>query len=496
MRILLIAAAVAAFHQTPPTRHSHLRAADDDLDEDLSPEEQAKFAAQAPSEADTAALFSQLKEQFAAIEGSTYGGARDEDYDEEPTIEAELNQQMGRLSKDDQRDVDRAALDATFERAKEDFTTYVEKMKEDDLAVTNIKRAEMVAEMAAEARAFETQMDKLLRENNIDPRGPLQEFDENVIVTLDDVLAAPLITPDVPDSTAVRVCGARGGALQEQVVQELQKLGVEDVSIGDARPGATGTLVLVDAGEAEAKRLVETARPRRVVIASRHGVTRAGEFAFLFRKGALDSARGVEGAAKLALQKLDAGGASVVVRLGDGKGASGDAAVEVGDVLDEATSNDVAAAALARCCLDARVANTTLSVAGLQSPADAVWGDLLLKAAGPELLRRPVRAAEGELVTWIREWATLWTGSGDNSRRLTTPVDVVPTARGAELVFVDKRAPKRAKAGGVLLVVEPMHGVRVRAVRGAYSEGIAVKSMSEELILARLKEDLAGSFGE
>ena len=285
--------------------------------------------------------------------------------------------------------MDRAALEATFERAKEDFKSTVEKMKEDDLAVTNIKRAELEEEMAAEARAFETRMDALAREAGVDPRGPLPEFDEDVIVTLDDVLAEPAPVSNIPVSNAVRVCGAKGGALQELVVDEL-KLGVEEVSVGDAKRGNTGTLVLVDAGEAEAKRLVETARPRRVVVASRQGVTRSGEFAFLFRKGALDGARGVEGAAKLALQKIGEGGECVVVRLGEAKGASGEAVVEVGDALDEATSTDVAAAALARCCLDARVANATIAVSGADASVD--WSDLLLKADGPELLRRPRRA--------------------------------------------------------------------------------------------------------
>ena len=218
MRILLFLAAAAAF-QPPPTQHgSRLNAAKGDLDDDLSPEDMAKFAAQAPSENEQAALFAQLKEQFAAIEGSTYGGARDEDYFEEEednnTLEAELRKAGGRLSKQDQRDVDRAALEATFERAKEDFKSTVEKMKEDDLAVTNIKRAELEEEMAAEARAFETRMDALAREAGVDPRGPLPEFDEDVIVTLDDVLAEPARVQEMPISSAVRVCGARGGARQ------------------------------------------------------------------------------------------------------------------------------------------------------------------------------------------------------------------------------------------------------------------------------------------
>ena len=101
MRILLCLAAVSAFHPTPPARHCTRRAAKGDLDDDLSPEDMAKFAAQAPSDSEQAALFAQLKEQFAAIEGSTYGGARDEDYfeeEEENTLEAELRKAGGRLS--------------------------------------------------------------------------------------------------------------------------------------------------------------------------------------------------------------------------------------------------------------------------------------------------------------------------------------------------------------------------------------------------------------
>jgi hypothetical protein len=215
MRILLFLASAAAFQQTPPARHCTRRAAKGDLDDDLSPEDMAKFAAQAPSDQEQAALFQQLKEQFAAIEGSTYGGARDEDYfeeEEENTLEKELRKAGGRLSKQDQRDVDRAALEATFERAKEDFKSTVEKMKEDDLAVTNIKRAELEEEMAAEARAFETRMDALAREAGVDPRGPLPEFDEDVIVTLDDVLAEPAPVSNVPRRSASRLPKSRSSS--------------------------------------------------------------------------------------------------------------------------------------------------------------------------------------------------------------------------------------------------------------------------------------------
>ena len=246
-RIFLIAAAAAAFHATPPAQHSsHLiRAAKGDLDDDLSPEDMAKFAAQAPSDQEQAALFQQLKEQFAAIEGSTYGGARDEDYfeeEEENTLESELRKRRAVV---EARSSGTSTARPSRRRSsgpRRISRSTVEKMKEDDLAVTNIKRAELEEEMAAEARAFETRMDALAREAGVDPRGPLPEFDEDVIVTLDDVLAEPAPVSNIPVSNAVRVCGAKGGALQELVVDELKKLGVEEVSVGDAKRGNTGTL--------------------------------------------------------------------------------------------------------------------------------------------------------------------------------------------------------------------------------------------------------------
>ena len=49
---------------------------------------------------------------------------------------------------------------------------------------------------------------------------------------------------------------------------------------------------------------------------SAQGVTRAGEFAFLLRRGTLEKAGATEGAAKLALAKLARGGEAVVVRAG------------------------------------------------------------------------------------------------------------------------------------------------------------------------------------
>ena len=191
--------------------------------------------------------------------------------------------------------------------------------------------------------------------------------------------------------------------------------------------------------------------------------------------------------------------AQVVVRAGAAAGAAGPAVVEVGDGLDAPTAPDLVAACLAKCCASPDVANATVTVSGASACSDGRWGDLLLKAKGPELARLDVDAPLDDVVLWAREWATLWRGDGAK-RRLTTPVDVFADDAGADLLFDDKRAPKRAKAGGVLLraerpTIDGAAATRLRAVRADYSDGVAVKQMSEDEIILRLKADFEKTFG-
>ena len=72
-------------------------------------------------------------------------------------------------------------------------------------------------------------------------------------------------------------------------------------------------------------------------------------------------------------------------------------------------------------------------------------------------------------------------------------------AREAALLDVVGRAGAQLEASvGAAAAAGYAHALatrEVRAVRGAYSEGIAVKAMSEDLILARLDEDLSRTFG-
>jgi len=482
-----------------------LAAPTDDFGEKLTGDDLAKAAAEARAiEANEDALFASLKESFAALEGSTFGGAPDAAFaDEAPaTPEAELRAAASRMSSADRKDVDRAAIEAIFDRATTEFEDTVSKLREEDEAVGRIAAQELADEMAAEARAFETRMDSLVRASGVDPlkgtAGALADFDDDVLITMDSAVRAPpepAAAAPRERTNGFRVAGAAGDAdLQDQVRRALEGLGMADT---DKSPDA---LVLVGSSEAEAKRLVETLRPARVVVASRQGVTRSGELAFFLRRKALDAARGVEGAAKLALAKLGSAGEVVVVRLGEAKGAAGPAVLEVEDALDAPTSTEVAAEALARCCADPRVANATVAVSGAESPSAAAWADLLVKADGPELLRLPAEAAVGDLRAWAREWAQLWTGGGDAAARLTTPVDALDAPAGADLSFRDKRLPKRSLGGGVLLraeevVIDGVASRRLRAVRGPYSEGVAVKQMSEDLILQRLGVDFEKTFG-
>ena len=494
-RALVLAATIAfapARRARPPSR----RWSDggDEVD-DLSPEELERYAKTAPTPEEEADLFAMLKDKFSEFEGSTYGDYKKEDL-EEPlkpgSLESALRAEIGKLPKEEQVASDRRVLESIFDRGAEEFKETVEAMKEENAAIGKIAADELAADMAAEARAFETRMDDLTRAAGVDPSkladAGLDDYDDDVLVTMDSAggLKRRRAAPRPPAAAApkavepVLVAGAGGDAALEAA-------------------GEVGTLVLVGASDAEAKRLVETHRPGRVVVLSAQGVTRAGEFAFLLRRGALEKAGATEGAAKLALAKLARGGEAVVVRAGAAAGAAGPAVVEVGDGLDAPTAPDLVAACLAKCCASPDVANATIAVSGAGACSDGRWRDLLLKARGPELARLDVDAPLDDVVLWAREWATLWRGDGAK-RRLTTPVDVFADDAGADLLFDDKRAPKRAKAGGVLLraerpTVDGAAATRLRAVRSDYSDGVAVKQMSEDEIILRLKADFEKTFG-
>ena len=333
LALALVLAATVAFAPARRARAPSRRWSDggDEVD-DLSPEELERYAKTAPTPEEEADLFAMLKDKFSEFEGSTYGDYKKEDL-EEPlkpgSLESALRAEIGKLPKAEQVASDRRVLESIFDRGAEEFKETVEAMKEENAAIGKIAADELAADMAAEARAFETRMDELTRAAGVDPSkladAGLDDYDDDVLVTMDSAggLKRPRSAPRPPPAAApkavepVLVAGAGGdAALRAAVLVNLADAGYGDAALEAA--GEVGTLVLVGASDAEAKRLVETHRPGRVVVLSAQGVTRAGEFAFLLRRGTLEKAGATEGAAKLALAKLARGGEAVVVRAGQG----------------------------------------------------------------------------------------------------------------------------------------------------------------------------------
>jgi hypothetical protein len=106
-----------------------------------------------------------------------------------------------------------------------------------------------------------------------------------------------------------------------------------------------------------------------------------------------------------------------------------------------------------------------------------------------------VPAESSSLIDWAMDWAQQWTKKG-----LTTPVQIKSTARGVAIYFDPTVRDGTGKSrvgleGGVELIVDaPVAApdkVRLRARRFAYADGAPLKTMSEDTIVRRLKDDVA-----
>jgi len=244
--------------------------------------------------------------------------------------------------------------------------------------------------------------------------------------------------------------------------------------------------------EAVAKALPASSR---CVLASCVGVERAGEFPFSMSNmwGALDRRRAAEQAVRLASQTR--GFSHTVLRLGKlDAGASGAVALVPGDAFDakQGVSPGVAAAAVAQAATaQYAAANATASLVGSgngEEVAQAAWDDLFLALDGPELCRLGTAGlSRDDVLTWAHDWGRAFE-KGAKGSGLTTPVNVGRTPAGVRLSFRPKDAPPRSLEGGVEVVVEDG---RVRAKRCDYGDEAVVKVMSEEVILRRLKKDVA-----
>lgn len=415
-----------------------------------------------------------------------------------------------RLRRDNKKD--RVVL-----QAQEDIRSWGESMREENKQRAQEALSRMDEDMAAQNRAFATQMDAILiEEAGIDPtRLSAQAPKESTLIAKQESIAdvvgrksvQEMVWPPVAGEVMLGIvqCGI-DERLSSLMANELRSSGYDVVETSDTFSLVENSLAAVavlcgpdfrsTAGSVERASAAVSAGGL-LVAASRHGATRTNELGFALRnaRGALTRAREFEDAVKFAARRR--GISYAVVRLGDlSKPASGKAELELGDSLDAACSIQVAAKALSNSCLAPAARNQTFTVAGKEDPDD--WDDQFLKLDGPELARYlaadDVKASE--LVEWLREWANLWTTP---SAPLTTPVNVETAPDGARLLFVDTKQKRpnvpqtrrKSNNGGLRLLVDadPFGRVRVRAKRTPYDEGLAVKEMSETEILVRLKRD-------
>jgi hypothetical protein len=213
-----------------------------------------------------------------------------------------------------------------------------------------------------------------------------------------------------------------------------------------------------------------------------------------------------------------------------------------GDVLDGTTSLAVASQVLVQAVAYQPAArNATLCAIGSQAPAEQereLWEDEFLRLDGPEIFRleqvatKNLDEAYGRLVEYVKGWAAMLSESG---KGLTTPVQAylplasprpsgLVTARAqVQLLFLPTQTGNRYKSrdeevesesewgtevskskaakiptrpgqmvqdGGVEVDVErtTRNEIRIRVKRCNYANDAAIKELSEETILSRLRD--------
>lgn len=417
-------------------------------------------------------------------------------------VTEELRKRLSALPKSEQAASDRRIIENIFEVAQEDVRNWGEEFREENRQRAAESSARFEEGLAEQTRAFAAQIDAVIGEAGIDLQKLTAkddvEFDDYKIVAASSKASTPALTTRWPPSNAVAsVLG--DNELAAKTAEALKSDGYEV-------NGDKADMVVVCSGppdfrnaESTLRRATDAVKPGGlVVVASRHGATRTSDFTFALRnaRGDLTRALEFEDSTKLLTRRKGEGVSFAVVRLGDlGKKASGETKLELNDALDAPVSMAVAAEALKQTCLQPAARNQTLTVSGQNLPGSKrMWDDMFLKLDGPELVRldAPRASSTLDVILWIREWATLWTGK---ETPLTTPVTLDNVDDGASLLFVDtKKSPKKRKQnGGIILVVDtsPSGAIRARAIRAPYDEGIAVKEMSENEIMLRFQKDFA-----
>ena len=350
---------------------------------------------------------------------------------------------------------------------------------------------------------------------------------------------APVVVewPPAKDAKIAVVVSGDGTTIPPDLIQkEMENLGYRNVEILQGglskilgksdKDKATCAIVIHDAKLTMAKAAVDAVVTTRLqeggclVLASLQGATRAGNLDVAMKNfktgGAYSRAADTEAAAKLAVNRQEDKVLSyIILRLGDivAPGTKPLTVVPGNDDPDVGpVSPAVAAKALAKIVVEPAALNSTFALSGTTDGTPAtIWQDQFLKLTGPELLRLETTSTVvplSDLQRWLADWANVFLDQ--QASGLTTPVDVVPTSCGATLSFVSPKyakARRKPKEGGVDLLAEPSPSssssssssegdtLRVRAVRTSYDSGIAVKAMSEDVILSKLQRDFTSQFG-
>lgn len=335
---------------------------------------------------------------------------------------------------------------------------------------------------------------------------------------------------------AVVAIVAPPGALRDEIKKRVEAAPALSISscekLLDTRGitlEGTDTLIFCGDGDTLDRKTVErligrAGKLRFVVLVSSLGTRRSDVFPFSVQNaftGVLDAKRNVELGVEDYVREL--GASFVVLRIGklsEDKGLN-NVRIEPGDEM----SSDVPAASAAEAVLQSVLLqpfalNATFSLTGVSGPApsQAEWDDQFVKLEGPELWRQgigsiPVSACRDWLTS---SWAPQWGKSGSG---LTTPVEVVTTPKGVQLVFrppkstfksfKEEKAEEKAREkglmdeedrpksagdmeGGIEVVVDESPFPRVRAMRCNMAPETVVKETSEGTIMTRLKKDLEG----
>lgn len=213
------------------------------------------------------------------------------------------------------------------------------------------------------------------------------------------------------------------------------------------------------------------------------------------------------------------------------EGSSDGAAADLSptDSIDEDVALPVLVSAVMQSLELPFARNATFSVSGTatSAPNPGQWSDLFLKLDGPELLRvgLPPRITADKALLWLDEWTQLWEmpnsglvtpiqrrrlgavrgqggsiaiwfapGQSAYKSKLEEKTEQAAADSGDKASKPARRtvSTKAGSQGGVEVIVDIEPEVRVRVKRCAYSEGVAVKETSENVILRRLETDLAG----